>query len=86
MTQNILTLTERDFARFVELLENPPPPTAALRKAMAEYQARMAVTPNNVPVLPTAPAISHPSAAPDIALPRAGSVPAHNSSELPAAR
>jgi len=56
--QSRLTLTERDYARFVELLENPPPPTAALRKAMAEYQARMAVTPNNVPSTAPAPASS----------------------------
>ena len=37
-----ITLTERDFTRFVELVENPPPPTAALRAAMADYQRQMA--------------------------------------------
>ena len=32
-----LTLSERDFARFVELIDNPPPPTQKLQEAMAEY-------------------------------------------------
>ncbi len=37
-----IVLSRRDFARFAELVENPPPPTPALRKAMAEYQRQNA--------------------------------------------
>ena len=33
-----ITLSERDFARFVEMIENPQPPTQGLREAMADYQ------------------------------------------------
>lgn len=44
-----ITLTERDFTRFVELVENPPPPTAALRAAMADYQRQMAVPTDSTP-------------------------------------
>jgi uncharacterized protein (DUF1778 family) len=33
-----ITLSERDFARFVALLENPAPPTPALRKAINDYR------------------------------------------------
>lgn len=33
--ETITTLSDRDRDRFLRLLENPPPPTAALRKAMS---------------------------------------------------
>ena len=33
-----IVLSERDFARFVEILENPPAPTAKLREAAAAYK------------------------------------------------
>lgn len=33
-----IVLSERDFVRFVESIENPEPPTQELREAMAEYQ------------------------------------------------
>jgi uncharacterized protein (DUF1778 family) len=41
-----ITLSERDFARFVELIENPKPPTQNLRDLMAEYQRLKADNPN----------------------------------------
>ena len=34
-----IVLSDRDFARFVELVESPKSPTAALRSAMSEYSA-----------------------------------------------
>lgn len=34
-----IVLSERDFARFVELIENPPPPTEGLKKAIADYRS-----------------------------------------------
>lgn len=34
-----IIMSERDFAHFVELIENPKPPTENLRKMMAEYDA-----------------------------------------------
>ncbi len=33
-----IVLSERDFIRLVEMIENPPPPTQKLREAMAEYR------------------------------------------------
>ena len=33
-----ITLSERDFARFVASLENPAPPTPALRKAISDFR------------------------------------------------
>ncbi len=36
--ESITTLSDRDRDRFLELLENPPPPNAALRKAVALYR------------------------------------------------
>jgi len=33
-----IVLSERDFARFVELIENPKPPTQNLTNLMQEYQ------------------------------------------------
>ena len=33
-----ITLSERDFARFVERIETPPPPTPALQDALADYR------------------------------------------------
>ena len=41
-----ITLSERDFARFTALLENPKPPTPELRDAMAEYQRLKAAYPD----------------------------------------
>ena len=40
-----ILLSQRDFARFVETIENPPPPTKALRKMMADYNALKAAHP-----------------------------------------
>lgn len=40
-----IVLSKRDFARFVELLQNPPPPTQELREAMAEYRRLKAAHP-----------------------------------------
>ncbi len=34
--QNV-QLSQRDFERFVEMIENPKPPTENLREAMAKY-------------------------------------------------
>lgn len=36
--QDRFALSERDFARFVEIIENPAPPTSALSQAMRGYQ------------------------------------------------
>ncbi len=36
--ERITVLSDRDRDRFLELLENPPEPTAALRRAMAEHR------------------------------------------------
>ena len=36
--ESATVLSERDRDRFLELLENPPPPNAALRKAIAEHR------------------------------------------------
>ena len=33
-----IALSERDFARFVATIENPEPPTAALRSAVADFR------------------------------------------------
>lgn len=33
-----IVLSERDLIRFVDLIENPEPPTQELREAMAEYR------------------------------------------------
>lgn len=35
-----ITLSERDFARFVAAIENPEPPTQALRDAVSEFQGK----------------------------------------------
>ena len=40
-----IILSERDFARFVAAIENPPEPTEELKALMAEYRQR--VKPNN---------------------------------------
>ena len=44
--QERITLSERDFARFVAALETPKPPTLELREAMAEYQRLKAAHPD----------------------------------------
>lgn len=36
-TQERITLSKRDFDRFVALIDNPKPPTPELQNAMAEY-------------------------------------------------
>jgi len=41
-----ITLSERDFARFVEILDNPKPPAPKLRKAMADYRRLQAENPD----------------------------------------
>ncbi len=40
--QERIVLSEQQFARFVEILEDPTPPTPALVKAMQQYQATKA--------------------------------------------
>ena len=42
-----LLLSERDFAHFVQLIENPPAPTPALRVAMSEYRRLQAAHPDS---------------------------------------
>ena len=36
LDENKIVLSERDFLRFVDLLENPPPRTPAFERAMAK--------------------------------------------------
>lgn len=36
--QERMVLSERDFARFAEILNDPAPPTPALKRAMGDYQ------------------------------------------------
>jgi|GEM_PF-1620703 len=40
-----IVLSERDYAQFVAMLDNPEPPTPELREAMAEYQRLKAAYP-----------------------------------------
>jgi hypothetical protein len=35
-----IRLSPRDWKRFIEVLDNPPPPNAALKKAFARYRKR----------------------------------------------
>jgi|GEM_PF-1107314 len=42
-----ITLSERDFARFVEVLENPPAPTPQLKHAAEAYKKRRAEQPES---------------------------------------
>ncbi len=44
--QERLVLSEAQFARFVEILEDPAPPTPKLVQAMKEYQAAKAAHPD----------------------------------------
>lgn len=44
--QERIVLSEEQFARFVEILEDKAPPTRALQKAMQEYQATKAAHPD----------------------------------------
>ena len=44
--QERIILSQRDFARFVELIENPPLPTQELRAAMADYEQLKAAHPD----------------------------------------
>ncbi len=41
-----IILSQRDFARFVELIENPPPPSQELRAAIADYRQLKAAHPD----------------------------------------
>ena len=41
-----LHLSKAEFARFVEILEDPIPPTPALMRAIQEYQKAKAAHPN----------------------------------------
>jgi uncharacterized protein (DUF1778 family) len=43
--QERIVLSEAQFARFVEILEDKTPPTSALQKAMQKYQATKAAHP-----------------------------------------
>ncbi len=45
--QERLALSERDFARFVQLIETPNAPTQQLRQAMADYQRLQADSPES---------------------------------------
>ncbi|MGO8672193.1 MAG: DUF1778 domain-containing protein [Capsulimonadaceae bacterium] len=45
-TDERITLSERDFARFVASIENPEPPTPELTSAMAEYRRLKAANPH----------------------------------------
>ena len=42
-----ITLSQRDFEQFVKVINNPPAPTAALRKAAAEYKKLRAKHPES---------------------------------------
>ena len=42
-----IALSERDFARFVELIETPKPPTPRLQEAIAEYRRLKAEHPES---------------------------------------
>ena len=42
-----IIMSERDFAHFVELIENPKPPTQQLQEAMAEYRRLKIAYPDN---------------------------------------
>ena len=44
--QERLVLSERDFARFVEILNDPAPPAPALVRAMRDYQTTKAAHPD----------------------------------------
>ncbi len=44
--QERITLSEHEFARFVEILEDDSPPAPALVKAMSDYQATKAAHPD----------------------------------------
>lgn len=44
--QERIVLSEAQFARFVEILDDPAPPTSALQKAMREYQTTKAAHPH----------------------------------------
>lgn len=44
--QERLELSERDFTRFVEILNDPTPPTSALVQAMRSYQATKTAHPD----------------------------------------
>lgn len=44
--QERIVLSEAQFARFVEILEDPTPPTPALVRAMQEYQATKVAHPD----------------------------------------
>lgn len=46
-THERITLSERDFARFVELIDNPKPPTPELVAAMTAYHRLKAANPHN---------------------------------------
>ncbi len=41
-----IVLSQRDFARFVQQIENPEPPTPELREAMAEYRRLQSAHPD----------------------------------------
>ena len=44
--QERIVLSERDFARFVELIETPPAPTPQMREAMKEYRRSQTAHPD----------------------------------------
>ncbi len=38
--ETVTTLSDRDRDRFLDLIENPPPPSTALRKLMSKHRRR----------------------------------------------
>ncbi len=40
LEESVPSLSKRDQELFLKMLDNPPPPNEALRKAVAEYQKR----------------------------------------------
>ena len=44
--ERVVRLSKRDTARLLELLENPPPPNARLRRAFERHQAFLSGRPN----------------------------------------
>ena len=44
---NRISLSDRDFTRFIDLIENPKPPTQNLRELMAKYQRLKALYPQS---------------------------------------
>ena len=48
--ESVPTLSDRDRERFLKLLENAPPPNAALRKAMSKHRTPISAVEHAVPI------------------------------------